>query len=1155
MMAMLLLCPENCFAQAYAGTINIKKGEEYYVDVDTKYSYQMGTWYKSNSTFVFVNQGRRGCTIRGNQVGTGRLEYNGMFGSGVEYKLYWNVVVTTNEKKKVSSITLSETYVELEEDVKEGVQLTATVYPSDAYDKSVTWSSSNTDVVWVHSQTGLVIMESGSKTGKSIITCAANDGSGVKATCEVIVKPKGSSFIQVSSLQLDKKEIKLGVGDRYSTLKATILPSNASNKKLKWTSSNTNVAKVSYWLNDELKNDVSIEAVGTGTATITCTPMDGSSVSASCVVNVSAQSHFKAKTVEGVEVLYQVLDESAKTCRVGFYSENTYFDGSSNSGGLEKAIDVNTTGTITIPERVNGYSVVEICENAFQNCESITTVHLPSCLTCIGSYAFSYCKSLTNLTGTDNLEYIGSDAFYGYPDIPYYANMADGPVYIGKVLYTYKGSPSESIIVNVKEGTTCISGRALGSISGVVVPKSVKYFGAVKDEYGYGYTPLGSWMASIVVSPDNEVYDSRDNCNAVIETKTNKLVAGCETTIIPNTVTAIGRYAFGGNMKTLSSVVIPDNVRVIEKEAFRDNYQIDYLYIGAGVEAIEMLTDGYTTFTNTRLNRIEVSKDNKHYDSRNDCNAIIETATNKLVAGGYQTIIPQGVKIIGRFALQNTQPLIVIPDGVEVIEKDAFMNGAKYLHIGYGLKEAYYLSPLAIHSSDENPNDLNEYAFSNSTYENCTLFVPVGSKSKYESKTGWSKFKNIIEGDGYIDGEIIMATTIEGHKLKFKILSNADKTCELVGPANNDIAGKVTIPGSVNGYTVTSIGKNAFYSDNLGNYYIGKDVIAVDIPNSVISIGNGAFERCESLSVITGGENVETIGSYAFSQTPWSNILLPSSLKSIGEYAFYSTKGSQTQTVKSLVAEPFSISDNVFFYNTTYRKGKLIVPEGTKALYEALDGWKNFKNIVETGPAPTDIKLPSTETVMVGEEIVLQPTFTPENAYAELIWTSDDETIATVDANGVVKGIKKGQTFINVETDNGKIAYCKLTVTAGEPTAISLPKNVTLHVGENVTLPPTITPEGAETTLTWKSDDESVVLVNADGVLTGVAEGLALVTVTTSNGLTSNACKVKVEADPSGITDVQKSDNKTSVFSLSGQRLTAPRKGINIVGGKKVVVK
>jgi len=233
-----------------------------------------------------------------------------------------------------------------------------------------------------------------------------------------------------------------------------------------------------------------------------------------------------------------------------------------------------------------------------------------------------------------------------------------------------------------------------------------------------------------------------------------------------------------------------------------------------------------------------------------------------------------------------------------------------------------------------------------------------------------------------------------------------------------------------------------------------------------------------------------------------------------------------------------------------------IIVTGGEAKNYAFNYVNGTLTIEEKVYEPISISLPSSQMVKMGETVTLIPEITPSNAVTTLTWSSDDETIATVNSEGVVTGVKKGQTFINVETDNGKTAYCKLTVTAAEPIAITLPKNVSVYVGGTITLTPTLTPEGAETALTWISDDPSIARVSADGVLTGVAEGLALVTVSTSNGLTSNSCKVKVEPDPSGISNVQMDDETVKiVFTLSGQRLTAPKKGINIIGGKKVIVK
>lgn len=209
-----------------------------------------------------------------------------------------------------------------------------------------------------------------------------------------------------------------------------------------------------------------------------------------------------------------------------------------------------------------------------------------------------------------------------------------------------------------------------------------------------------------------------------------------------------------------------------------------------------------------------------------------------------------------------------------------------------------------------------------------------------------------------------------------------------------------------------------------------------------------------------------------------------------------------------------------------------------------------------TSPKPDKIVLPAEAMVTAGQTITLTPVVTPANAEYTLTWTSDDETIATVNENGVVTGVKKGQTFINVMTDNRKYGWCKVTVTAAAPTAITLPNTATVYVGDTATLTPTLLPEDSESTLNWMSYDEGIVKVDASGVLTGVSEGMTVVTVTTANGISSNPCKITVTHNPSGINDIEADvESGAPVFSLSGQRLTAPRRGVNIVGGKKVLVR
>ena len=176
--------------------------------------------------------------------------------------------VQTPSEIKVNKITLNKTTASVTKG--KTLQLTATVTPGNATKKEVKWSTSNKNVATV-SPSGLVTAKS---AGTATITCTAQDGSGVKATCKITVK---NPVVKVTKVTLNKTTATLAPKETL-TLKATVTPTNATNKAVTWKSSNTKIATVS--------SSGKVTAKAAGTVTITCRAKDGSGKKATCKITV-----------------------------------------------------------------------------------------------------------------------------------------------------------------------------------------------------------------------------------------------------------------------------------------------------------------------------------------------------------------------------------------------------------------------------------------------------------------------------------------------------------------------------------------------------------------------------------------------------------------------------------------------------------------------------------------------------------------------------------------------------------------------------------------------------------------------------------------------------------------------------------------------------
>lgn len=193
---------------------------------------------------------------------------------------------------------------------------------------------------------------------------------------------------------------------------------------------------------------------------------------------------------------------------------------------------------------------------------------------------------------------------------------------------------------------------------------------------------------------------------------------------------------------------------------------------------------------------------------------------------------------------------------------------------------------------------------------------------------------------------------------------------------NYEYSGNVVIPEEVNYMgrilKVTSIGEYTFWHCDITSVTIPNSVTnigdfafdmcnrmtSVTIPNSVTSIGNSAFRECSGLTSVTIGNSVTSIGEWAFKDcSGLTSVTIPNSVTSIGDNAFYC---ENLTTVVSLIENPLTITwylslpvaghRAIAFSQNTFMNGTLYVPKGTKFAYEAKEGWKDFRNIVEGTP-------------------------------------------------------------------------------------------------------------------------------------------------------------------------------------------------------------
>ena len=1031
----------------------------------------------------------------------------------------------------VTSVVLNRATASLK--IDETVSLSATVLPANAWDKSISWSSSDETIATVDENGTVTAVALGSATIKA--TACSNPEAFGECTVSVVPTP-------VTDITLSHSAVALKVGETVK-IEAAVSPAAATNKAIVWESRNPEIASV-----DE---DGLVSALALGSTNLTATAADGSGATATCAVNViltpaesitiNTPDRTSFKVGEVIQLSATVLPENASNKTVTWYSDNTSVatvdeNGSVTAQSVGTAVISAKSGT---KEAVISLTVIPTPAEAISLDRVTASLNVNRTIQLSVSFTPSTTtdKSVTWTSSDDAVATVDSDGVVtakALGECVITATTSDGSNKTASCTITVEATPASGIIIEPSGSLTLNVGETI-RFHATVLPedatdKSVTWLSessAVKIDSDGLATAMAPVENNRILATNS--YGQRDVVYVTVvgdsvlwsqqfENKPSdrvELTAGLENAsdisyrcVRPNggfveaeieningkwyaTFPEEGAYILEAYVTEFPSIKSRKVFNVVNPDDLMYIDGIYYRYADSNkntlkvVRGYKMYSGDYTIPSSVNGMKVMAVDDKAFYS----CTELGEV------------VISEGIKTIGEQSFGNgTLSAIVIPASVNRISLFAF--NALYKTDGH-------YSLMSISLCGKTPVSVDPLIFNGYiNYDLCELHVPEGTSSLYASAEVWKEFTKIID-DLPAPIDVASVEILQGDEASVII----GQTLQLTAKVSPDNATDKTIEWTSEDSRVATVTADSglIHGVNVGQ-------------TKVYAISTNGLQDVITVNVLPiEAENIE--------------IILPATELTVGEsltaQARISPENTTDKSVEWAVSEPSVISVD--------RSGIVMAHSPGKAYLfaETANGLSCSVLLTVKPILIRSITIPSDIIVESGTQYEFTPEVFPDNASEKsLVWESSNPDLGSFFGN-VFHAYARGEVTATCRAADGSdvSAQCHIKI---ETHARSLTLNehdLNLETDDTFRLVATIEPIDAVDSgpVIWESTNTAAVTVDMNGLITALAEGESVVTAQTQYyPWATDECNIKVSRH-SGIETISIDD---AVVHVDGKTIT-----------------